>query len=293
MNTVVFHPWPSRVGNPDNPDQLRIDLDPQPGTGFDDAVPAPIELRQVLAEAGLTSFIKTSGNRRLHVFAPIERRWEFLDVRHAVIAVARELERRMPEKVTTSWWKEERGARRCSSTSTRRTAIAPSPPPTARAPCRTPRCRRPSPGMNKQVNPKQFTILTVPDRLRTIGDPWESFGAAPGRIETLLEWVAARPRLRTRRTAVPARLPEDAGGAAAGAAVAGEEGGCGGLGRRGRAGPAEPRTRGAVIAQRPPGSQMWAIASDPGRRAGPDLTYRPGIPPRSSNSVTFRPGNRD
>src|SRR4051812_10461606 len=111
MNTVVFHPWPSRAENSDNPDQLRIDLDPQPGTDFDDAIPAAIELRTVLAEAGLDAFIKTSGNRGLHVFAPIEATHEFQDVRHAVIAAARELERRMPDKVTTAWWKEERGER--------------------------------------------------------------------------------------------------------------------------------------------------------------------------------------
>ena len=111
MNTVVFHPWASRADNPDNPDQLRIDLDPQPGTGFAEAVPVAQELRRVLAEAGLEAFIKTSGNRGLHVFAPIEPTREFLDVRHAVIAAARELERRMPEQVTTAWWKEERGSR--------------------------------------------------------------------------------------------------------------------------------------------------------------------------------------
>ncbi|MBN9631724.1 MAG: ATP-dependent DNA ligase, partial [Actinobacteria bacterium] len=109
MNTIVFHPWPSRAEDSDNPDQLRIDLDPQPGTGFADAVPAAIELRAVLAEVGLEAYIKTSGNRGLHVFAPIEPVREFLDVRHAVIAAARELERRMPDAVTTAWWKEERG----------------------------------------------------------------------------------------------------------------------------------------------------------------------------------------
>ncbi|HEY1157235.1 MAG TPA: ATP-dependent DNA ligase, partial [Arthrobacter sp.] len=111
MNTVVFHPWPSRAENTDNPDQLRIDLDPQPGTDFDDAVPAALVLKEVLAEAGLTCFIKTSGNRGLHVYAPIEPTREFLDVRHAVIAAAREVERRIPDKVTTAWWKEERGRR--------------------------------------------------------------------------------------------------------------------------------------------------------------------------------------
>ena len=90
MNTIVFHPWASRAGDPDNPDQLRIDLDPQPGTDFDDAIPVAIELRKVLAEAGLETFIKTSGNRGIHVFAPIEPTHEFLDVRHAVIAASRE-----------------------------------------------------------------------------------------------------------------------------------------------------------------------------------------------------------
>ena len=111
MGTVVFHPWPSRAENSDSPDQLRIDLDPQPGTDFDDAVPAAIQLRAVLAEAGLDAFVKTSGNRGLHVFAPIRPEHEFLDVRHAAIAAARELERRMPDAVTTAWWKEERGSK--------------------------------------------------------------------------------------------------------------------------------------------------------------------------------------
>src|SRR5690606_42135195 len=95
----------------DNPDQLRIDLDPQPGTDFQDAVVAAIELRAVLREAALEPWVKTSGNRGLHVFAPIEPTHEFLDVRHAVIAAAPELERRLPDAVTTNWWKEERGER--------------------------------------------------------------------------------------------------------------------------------------------------------------------------------------
>jgi DNA ligase D len=188
MNTVVFHPWPSRVGNTDNPDQLRIDLDPQPGTDFDDAVPAAIELRKVLREAGLESFLKTSGNRGIHVYAPIAAEWEFLDVRHAVIAVARELERRMPDKVTTSWWKEERGTKVFvdfnQANRDRTIAAAYSPRALPHASVSTPITW----DELERVNPKQFTILTVPERLRSIGDPWESFGEAPGRIEVLLEW---------------------------------------------------------------------------------------------------------
>ena len=188
MNTVVFHPWPSRADNSDNPDQLRIDLDPQPGTDFDDAVPAAIELRKVLEEAGLTAFLKTSGNRGIHVYAPIEPVREFLDVRHAVIAAARELERRMPDKVTTSWWKEERGERVFvdfnQANRDRTIAGAYSPRALAHAPVSCPITW----DELERVHPKDFTILAVPERLRTVGDPWASFHEKPGTIDTLLDW---------------------------------------------------------------------------------------------------------
>ncbi|UAJ80799.1 non-homologous end-joining DNA ligase [Leifsonia sp. ZF2019] len=188
MNTVVFHPWPSRAEDSDNPDQLRIDLDPQPGTEFGDAVPAAIELRAVLREAGLDAFVKTSGNRGLHVFAPIRPEHEFLDVRHAVIAAARELERRMPDAVTTAWWKEERGEKVFvdfnQANRDRTMAGAYSPRALAHAPVSTPVTWEELPG----VDPRDFTVLTIPDRLATSGDPWEHFGDEPGGIVTLLEW---------------------------------------------------------------------------------------------------------
>jgi DNA ligase D len=190
MNTVVFHPWASRAENADNPDQLRIDLDPFVGTDFDDAVPVAIELRKVLDEAGLVSFIKTSGNRGLHVFAPIEPTREFLDVRHAVIAAARELERRMPTKVTTNWWKEERGERVFvdfnQANRDRTMAGAYSPRALAHAPVSTPI----SWDELETVDPKSFTIGTVPARLATVGDPWADMHANPGTIDTLLSWWA-------------------------------------------------------------------------------------------------------
>jgi DNA ligase D len=188
MNTVVFHPWPSRAENSDNPDQLRIDLDPQPGTDLDDAIPAAIELRKVLAEAGLDAFIKTSGNRGLHVFAPIEPTREFLDVRHAVIAAARELERRMPTAVTTNWWKEERGERVFvdfnQANRDRTMAGAYSPRALAHAPVSAPITW----DELESADPRAFTILTMPERLATIGDPWKDFGAKPGTIDLLLGW---------------------------------------------------------------------------------------------------------
>ncbi|THG35433.1 ATP-dependent DNA ligase [Glaciibacter flavus] len=188
MNTIVFHPWASRAGDPDNPDQLRIDLDPQPGTGFDEAIPAAIELRAVLADAGLQAFVKTSGNRGLHVFAPIEPEREFLDVRHAVIAAARELERRMPERVTTAWWKEERGEKlfvdfnQANRDRTMAGAYSPRALPGASVSCPLEWDELDG------ADPQAFTVLTVPERLATVGDPWARMHEEHGSIDTLLQW---------------------------------------------------------------------------------------------------------
>jgi DNA ligase D len=188
MNTVVFHPWASRADNTDMPDELRIDLDPQPGTGFADAIPVAIQLRSVLEEAGLNAFIKTSGNRGLHVFAPIEATREFLDVRHAVIAAARELERRMPKAVTTAWWKEERGEKifvdfnQANRDRTMAGAYSPRALLNAEVSCPV--------GWEEleSIEPAQFTILTVPDRLKKVGDPWQLLHEQSGSIDALLEW---------------------------------------------------------------------------------------------------------
>ncbi len=188
MNTVVFHPWASLASDTDNPVELRIDLDPQPGTGIAEAVPAAHELRAVLREAGLEAFIKTSGNRGLHVFCPIVPEWEFLTVRHAVIAAGRELERRMPDRVTTAWWKEERGERLFvdfnQANRDRTMAGAYSPRALAAATVSTPI----SWDELDDVDPKRFTVRTVPQRLADLGDPWAHMQDAPGRIDTLLSW---------------------------------------------------------------------------------------------------------
>jgi DNA ligase D len=188
MGTVVFHPWASRAEDPDDPDQLRIDLDPQPGTGFREAIPAALALRGVLEEAGLEAYVKTSGNRGLHVFAPIEPTREFLDVRHAVIAAARELERRMPDAVTTAWWKEERGARifvdfnQANRDRTMAGAYSPRALPHAPVSCPVTWQELDS------VDPHDFTVLTVPDRLAATGDPWADFGERTGTLDELLRW---------------------------------------------------------------------------------------------------------
>ncbi|MEI3865904.1 non-homologous end-joining DNA ligase [Microbacterium sp. CCNWLW134] len=188
MNTIVFHPWASLTSNTDNPVELRIDLDPQPGTDFADAAAVAPALRDVLAEAGLTAFLKTSGNRGIHVFCPIEPEWEFLDVRHAVIAAGRELERRMPDRVTTNWWKEERGERIFidfnQANRDRTMAGAYSPRALARATVSTPITWDELAG----VDPAAFTVRSVPERLASVGDPWQGMLETPGRIDVLLEW---------------------------------------------------------------------------------------------------------
>lgn len=188
MNTIVFHPWASLATDPDNPVELRIDLDPQPGTDFADAVVAAHALREVLKEVGLDAFVKTSGNRGLHVFAPIEPTHEFLDVRHAVIAAGRELERRMPEQVTMNWWKEERGERIFidfnQANRDRTMAGAYSPRALPAATVSTPVHWEELDGLD----PAQFTVRSIPKRLAEIGDPWAGKQNSPGRIDTLLEW---------------------------------------------------------------------------------------------------------
>ena len=189
MNTIVFHPWPSRAGDIDHPDQLRLDLDPQPGKDFPDAVPAALELRKVLEEAGLTAFVKTSGNRGLHVYAPIEPTHDFIGVRHAVISAARELERRMPDAVTTAWWKEERGERVFVdfNQAARDRTIAGAYSARARpdATVSTPLAWDEVPGCRPPV---VHRAQSVPGRLAERGDPWADFGASRGTIDMLLQW---------------------------------------------------------------------------------------------------------
>ncbi len=172
MNTITWHPWPVRTGQTDRPDELRIDLDPQPGRGFADSVEAALLLRELLRELGLTGWAKTSGNRGVHVFARIRPEREFLDVRHAVIGIGRELERRAPSLVTMAWWKEERGKKVFvdfnQNNRDRTIASAYSPRPLAHAPVSMPV------GWAElsSVDPADFTVRTVPGILAADGDAW-------------------------------------------------------------------------------------------------------------------------
>lgn len=194
FNTLTFHPWPVRRDDLDHPDELRIDLDPQPGTDYADAVRAAHELRALLDEFGLTGWPKTSGGRGLHVFVPIEPRWDFTGVRRAAIAVGRELERRMPDAVTTAWWKEERGAKifvDYNQTARDRTiasaySVRPRPHAPVSAPLRWDEV--------DDAVPEDFDIGTMPGRFAQVGDVHADMEKHAFSLESLLELAAQDER---------------------------------------------------------------------------------------------------
>ncbi|HEV2780988.1 MAG TPA: non-homologous end-joining DNA ligase [Actinophytocola sp.] len=194
LGTLTFHPWPVRRPEVDHPDQLRIDLDPQPGTDFRDAVRAAHELRPLLDELGLQGFPKTSGGRGLHVYVPIQPKWTFVEVRRALIALGRELERRMPDRVTVNWWKEERGERifidynQMARDRTIASAYSVRPNPRARVSCPV------TWDELDDVSPEDFDVTTVPARFAELGDPHADIAQHAFSLEPLLDLVAQHER---------------------------------------------------------------------------------------------------
>ncbi len=185
MGTITFHPWPTRCEDNEHPDELRIDLDPQPGTGFADAVRVAGVARELLEELGLTGYPKTSGNRGVHVYLRLEPRWDFVDVRHAAIGFGRELEKRDPG-ITTKWWKEERGERVFvdfnQNSRDRTIASAWSLRPLPGAPVSTPMSWA---ELAEAEDPAAFNLVTVPERLAA-GDPWAGIEQTAHSLEPLL-----------------------------------------------------------------------------------------------------------
>jgi DNA ligase D len=187
MGTITFHPWPVRSGDVDHPDELRIDLDPQPGTDFEDAVHVAAKARVLLDELGYVGFPKTSGGRGIHIYVRIEPRWTFTDVRHAAIAFGRELERRLPGRVTTKWWKEERGE--CifvdynQNARDRTIASAYSIRPKPGAPVSAPVTWDELPG----VAPEDFTVETMPARFAEVGDRHAAINDVAHSLQVLLD----------------------------------------------------------------------------------------------------------
>jgi DNA ligase D-like protein (predicted polymerase) len=188
MGTVVFHPWPVRRANVDAPDELRIDLDPQPGTDFADAAEAAAALHEVLDELDFTGWPKTSGGRGVHVYLRIRPQWTFVQVRRATIALAREVERRRPDLVTTSWWKEERGRKVFvdynQMARDRTIACAYSLRANARATASAPLRWDELP----EVEPNDFDLRTMPARFAELGDVHAGIDDAAVDITPLLEW---------------------------------------------------------------------------------------------------------
>ncbi len=190
MGALTFHPWPVRAGDVDHPDELRIDLDPQPGTDFADAVRVAGTARELLADLGYTGFPKTSGGRGVHIYVRIEPRWSFTEVRHAAIAFGRELERRRPGEVTTKWWKEERGERIFvdynQNARDRTIASAYSIRPRPGAPVSAPLDW----DELAAVSPADFTVATMPARFAEHGDLHAGIDAAPHDLRRLLDLYA-------------------------------------------------------------------------------------------------------
>ena len=189
LGTIDFHPWPSRRADVDHPDELRIDVDPQPGTTFADAKTVAGVVHEVLDELGYTGWPKTSGNRGIHIACRIEPEWTFPEVRRCALAFAREVERRAPKLVTTAWWKEERGERvfidynqnardrtiaSAYSVRARRDATVSAPVTWDELP---------------DVETEDFTIPTMRERFAQLGDVQAGIDDAVCDLRRLLEWV--------------------------------------------------------------------------------------------------------
>ena len=189
LGTLDFHPWPSRRRDVEHPDELRIDLDPQPGTGFAEAKRVAAAVRELLEEIAYTGWPKTSGNRGIHVACRIEPRWGFREVRRCALAFAREVERRLPELVTTAWWKEERGEKvfiDYNQNARDRTiasaySVRARPDGTVSAPVTWDEL--------PDVETEDFTIATMPARFAERGDVQAGIDDSLCDLRVLLEWV--------------------------------------------------------------------------------------------------------
>jgi DNA ligase D len=191
LGCLGFHVWPYLADDPDHADELRIDLDPSPGVDFAQIRAAAGELRTLLAEAGITGYLKTTGNRGLHVYVKLHPRWDSYQVRSAAVAVARELERRRPDLITAAWWKEERGPRvfvDYNQNAPHKTVFG------AWSVRARPGAQVSTPVAWSElddIHPDQFTIASLAARLDTAdGDPWRDRDDDPQSLEPLLEMNA-------------------------------------------------------------------------------------------------------
>jgi DNA ligase D-like protein (predicted polymerase) len=189
LGCIELHPHAVRTNDLDHPNELRIDLDPGPGVEWDDVRRVAVETKRLLDDVGLEGWPKTSGSRGMHINVRIEQRWTFTEVRRAALALSREIERRAPTLATSKWWKEERrgvfldyNQNAKDRTTCSAYSIRPLPDARVSAPLRweeIPECQ-----------PAEFTVLTMPARLKAIGDPNALMDAAVGSLELLLDLAA-------------------------------------------------------------------------------------------------------
>ena len=189
LGCIELHPHAVRTSDLDHPDELRIDLDPIPGVKWGDVRQVALEVQRLLAEVGLRGFPKTSGSRGMHVNARIQQKWSFTEVRRAALALSREIERRLPKLASSKWWKEERhgvfldyNQNAKDRTTCSAYSIRPLPDARVSAPLRWEEVT--------DVDPEDFTVLTMPARLQAIGDPNASMDDVAGSLEQLLELAA-------------------------------------------------------------------------------------------------------
>jgi DNA primase len=187
LGCLGFHPWPYLAAAPGATDELRLDLDPQPGTDFTHIREAAHEVKALLDDLGLTGWPKTTGNRGVHVYVRLEPKWDSYDVRLAAVAAARELERRRPDLLTAAWWKEERGRRvfiDYNQNAPHKTVFgAWSVRPRAGGQVSTPFGWDELP----TISPEELTLVVVPQRVARDGDPWGGIADRPQSLEPLLE----------------------------------------------------------------------------------------------------------
>jgi DNA ligase D len=189
LGTLDFHPWPSRRKDVEHPDELRIDIDPQPGTTFKHAKQVAGIVQETLDELGYVGWPKTSGNRGIHIACRIEPKWGFQEVRRCALAFAREIERRAPKLVTTAWWKEERGKRvfiDYNQNARDRTiasaySVRARPDATVSAPFRWDEL--------DGIVTEDFTMATMPARFAELGDVQAGIDDSLCELEKLFEWV--------------------------------------------------------------------------------------------------------
>jgi DNA ligase D len=193
LGVIDWNPWPVRRGDLEHPDELRVDLDPGPGVPFAEVRHVALGVREVLEEHGLRGFPKTSGSRGVHVYVRLEPEQDFQEVRRAALALAREVERRMPGRATSRWWKEERQGvfidyNQNARDRTVASAYSVRAVPDARVSCPL------EWDEVADVEPAELRLQTVPARLRERGDPSADIDRHPGRLDRLLELAARDER---------------------------------------------------------------------------------------------------